>query len=45
VAVYTHRELLSSQKVGYGSASAVVIFLCIALMVVGYTRLIKVEEA
>jgi len=44
VAVYTHRELLASQKVGFGSAAAVVIFLCIGLMVIGYTRLIRVEE-
>src|SRR5690606_36486978 len=44
VAVYTHREVIASQKVGYGSASAVVIFLIIGLMVLGYTRLIRVEE-
>ena len=44
VAVYTHRELVASQKIGYGSAAAVVIFLCIGLMVIGYTRLIRVEE-
>jgi trehalose/maltose transport system permease protein len=44
VAVYTHREVVASQKVGYGSAAAVVIFLIIGLMVIGYTRLIRVEE-
>jgi ABC-type sugar transport system permease subunit len=43
VAVYTHRELVASQTIGYGSA-AVVIFLCIGLMVIGYTRLIRAEE-
>jgi trehalose/maltose transport system permease protein len=44
VAVYAHREVVASQKVGYGSAVAVVIFLIIGLMVIGYTRLIRVEE-
>lgn len=44
VAVYTHREVVASSKVGYGSAAAVVIFLIIGLMVIGYTRLIQVEE-
>lgn len=44
VAVYTHREVVASSKVGYGSAAAVVIFLIIGLMVIGYTRLIRVEE-
>lgn len=44
VAVYTHRELINSQRVGFGSASAVIIFLCIGLLVIGYTRLIRVEE-
>src|SRR5699024_3999017 len=44
VAVYAHREMLGAQKVGYGSAVSVIIFLCIALLVVGYTRLIRVEE-
>ena len=44
VAVYTHRELINSQRIGFGSAAAVIIFLCIGLLVVGYTRLIRVEE-
>ncbi len=44
VAVYAHRELMNNQRLGYGSAIAVVIFLCIAVLVAGYTRLIKVEE-
>ncbi len=44
VAVYAHREMLGAQKVGFGSAVSVIIFLCIALLVVGYTRLIRVEE-
>ena len=45
VSVYAHRELMNNQRIGYGSAIAVVIFFCIALLVVLYTRLIRVEEA
>lgn len=45
VSIYAFREMMVQQKYGYGSAAAVVIFLCIALLVVGYTRLIRVEEA
>lgn len=44
LAVFTHRELIASQKIGFGSAAAVLIFACIGLMVIGYTRLIRVEE-
>lgn len=44
VSVYAHQELMAKQRLGFGSAISVVIFVCIALMVVGYTRLIKVEE-
>lgn len=44
VSVYAHRELMNNQRLGYGSAISVVIFVCIALMVVGYTRLIRVED-
>ncbi|MCA9834904.1 MAG: sugar ABC transporter permease [Thermomicrobiales bacterium] len=44
VSVYAHRELMNNQRIGYGSAIAVVIFLCIAFLVVLYTRMIKVEE-
>lgn len=44
LSVYTHRELIASQKIGYGSAAAVIIFLCIGILVIGYTRLIRVEE-
>lgn len=44
VSVLAHRELMAKQRIGYGSAIAVVIFLCIALLVVLYTRMIKVEE-
>lgn len=44
VAVYTHREIMTKGRIGFGSASAVVIFLSIALLTIAYTRLIKVEE-
>ncbi len=44
VSVYAHRELMNNQRLGYGSAISVVIFICIAIMVVGYTRMIKVED-
>ena len=44
VAVYAHRELVGAQKIGYGSAVSVVIFVIIGFMVLGYTRLIRVEE-
>lgn len=44
VSIYAFREMMVQQKYGYGSAAAVVIFLCIGLLVIGYTRLIRVEE-
>jgi len=44
VAIYAQQQLIATGRVGYGSALAVVIFLCIAVMVIGYTRLIRVEE-
>lgn len=44
VSVFAHQELMAKQRLGFGSAVSVVIFICIALMVVGYTRVIKVEE-
>lgn len=44
VSVLAHQELMAKQRLGFGSAISVVIFLCIAIMVVGYTRLIRVEE-
>lgn len=44
VSVFAHQELMAKQRLGFGSAVSVVIFICIALMVVGYTRLIRVEE-
>jgi trehalose/maltose transport system permease protein len=45
VAIYTQQLLLQSNRIGAGSAAAVVVFLCIGLMVFGYSRLITVEES
>ena len=44
VAIYTQQLLIQSSRLGAGSAAAVVIFLCIGIMVFGYSRLITVEE-
>lgn len=44
VAIYTQNLLIGSQRIGAGSAAAVVVFLCIGLMVLGYSRLVSVEE-
>ena len=44
VAIYTQQLLLQANRLGAGSAAAVVVFLCIGLMVFGYSRLITVEE-
>ncbi len=45
VAVYTQQMLIGSQRIGEGSAPAVIIFLCVGILAVIYTRLIKVEDA
>ena len=44
LAIYARQEMIDEQFLGRGSAAAVIIFLCIALMVVVYTRLVRVEE-
>ncbi len=44
VAIYTQQLLIQSSRLGAGSAAAVVVFLCIALMVFGYSRLITIED-
>jgi trehalose/maltose transport system permease protein len=44
LAVYTQQTIISIGRVGLGSAAAVVIFLCIAVFVLLYTRLVRVEE-
>jgi trehalose/maltose transport system permease protein len=45
VAIYTQQLLIQSNRLGSGSAAAVVVFACIGLMVFGYSRMITVEEA
>ena len=44
VAVFAQQDLVARGRLGRGSAASVVIFLIIGLMVVIYTRLVKVEE-
>jgi len=44
IAIYAQNLLVREQRLGRGSAAAVVIFLIIAAFVVIYTRLVKVEE-
>lgn len=44
IAIYAQQALVNGDRLGRTSAVAVIIFLCIALMVVAYTRLVKVEE-
>jgi trehalose/maltose transport system permease protein len=44
VAVFAQQTLISIGRLGLGSAVAVIIFLCIALFVLLYTRLVRVEE-
>ncbi|MDP9369406.1 MAG: sugar ABC transporter permease [Chloroflexota bacterium] len=45
IAVYARQKLIEVQRLGLGSAASVVIFLCIGLLVILYTRLVRVEEA
>ncbi|MBA2760010.1 MAG: sugar ABC transporter permease [Chloroflexia bacterium] len=44
IAIYTQQQLIASQRIGEGSAPAVLIFLTIGTLAFIYTRLIKVEE-
>lgn len=44
VAVYARQQLIDLAKLGRGSAAAVIIFVCIFIFVILYTRLVKVEE-
>ncbi len=44
MSTYAHRNLFDFQKLGYGNAVSVVIFLIIAVFVVVYVTSIKVEE-
>ena len=45
MATYAYRNLFDFQKLGYGNAINVVIFLIIAIFVVTYLTIFKVEEA
>lgn len=44
VAIYARQTLIEFQRLGLGSAAAVIIFLCIGALVIIYTRLVRVEE-
>jgi trehalose/maltose transport system permease protein len=44
VAVFARQTLIDQNRLGRGSAASVIIFLCIGLMVLVYTRMVKVEE-
>lgn len=44
MSTYAHRNLFDFQKLGYGNAISVVIFLIIAIFVIVYMTSIKVEE-
>jgi trehalose/maltose transport system permease protein len=45
VAIYARQTMIDEQWLGRGAAASVVIFLCIGLLVLIYTRLVKVEES
>ena len=45
LAIYARQTMIDEQWLGRGAAASVVIFLAIALMVIGYTRIVRVEEA
>ena len=45
IAIYTQQMIVGTQRLGEGSAPAVIIFLCVGFLAVLYTRLIRVEEA
>lgn len=44
IAIYTQQMIVGTQRLGEGSAPAVIIFLCVGALAVAYTRLIRVEE-
>jgi trehalose/maltose transport system permease protein len=45
LAIYARQTMIDEQWLGRGAAASVVIFLCIALLVIIYSRLVRVEEA
>jgi trehalose/maltose transport system permease protein len=44
LAIYARQTMIDEQYLGRGSAASVVIFLCIAVLVIIYSRLVRVEE-
>jgi trehalose/maltose transport system permease protein len=44
LAIYARQTMIDEQWLGRGAAASVIIFLCIALLVVIYSRLVRVEE-
>ena len=44
LAIYARQTMIDEQYLGRGAAASVVIFLCIALLVIVYSRLVRVEE-
>jgi trehalose/maltose transport system permease protein len=44
LAIYARQTMIDEQYLGRGSAASVVIFLCIALLVIVYSRMMRVEE-
>ena len=44
LAIYARQTMIDEQYLGRGAAASVLIFLCIALLVIIYTRLVRVEE-
>lgn len=45
LAIYARQTMIDEQWLGRGAAASVVIFLCIAVLVIIYSRLVRVEEA
>jgi trehalose/maltose transport system permease protein len=44
LAIYARQTMIDQQYLGRGAAASVVIFLCIAVLVIVYSRLVRVEE-
>ena len=44
LSMYARQMMIDLSRLGRGSAASVFIFICIGLMVIGYTRLVRVEE-
>lgn len=45
LAIYARQTMIDEQWLGRGAAASVVIFLCIAILVIVYSRLVRVEES